>query len=120
MIIAFSKAWRLTRWAIHHNMLQHLATSVGRPPPVRHISPNDYPSPQQTASQKNSLPLLQFGDWEEGQKYDEDPPACIHYLMEWKVTLNNRTMAKIQNKIWFYSTVINTKYLIRYLTSSVS
>lgn len=61
---------------------------------VDHISPVDYASPQQSASQKNNLPLLQFGDWEEGRTYDEDPPTCIHYSIEWKVTLNNRTVAK--------------------------
>ncbi|OQE18051.1 hypothetical protein PENFLA_c022G06123 [Penicillium flavigenum] len=41
------------------------------------ISPVDYSSPQQTASQKNSLPLLQFGDWEEGRTYDKDPPLDL-------------------------------------------
>lgn len=54
----------------------------------------DYASPQRTAQPKDSLRLLQFGDWEEGRTYDEDPPTCIHYLIEWKITLNNRTVAK--------------------------
>lgn len=57
-------------------------------------SPIDCASLQQTASQKNSVPLHQFGDWEEGRTYDVDPPACIHYLIQWRVTRNNRTVAK--------------------------
>ncbi|KAJ5472033.1 hypothetical protein N7539_008602 [Penicillium diatomitis] len=39
------------------------------------ISPIYYTSPKQTASQKNNLPLLQFGDWEERRIYNEDPPT---------------------------------------------
>lgn len=45
-------------------------------------------------SQIDKLPLLQFGDWVEGKAYDEDPPSCIHYWIEWKVTLNNKTVVK--------------------------
>lgn len=33
--------------------------------------------------QINKLPLLKFGDWNEGWAYDEDPPTCIHYSIDW-------------------------------------
>lgn len=54
----------------------------------------DCSTSQPTTLQRNKRPLLQFGDWEEGQAYYENPPTCIHYSIEWKVTLNNRTVAK--------------------------
>ena len=41
-----------------------------------------------------SLPLLQLTDWSEDLAYDEYPPTCIHYSMEWKLTVNGRVAAK--------------------------
>jgi hypothetical protein len=52
------------------------------------------PAPHSNASRIDKLPLLQYGDWVEGKAYDEDPPTCIHYWIEWKVTLNTRTVIK--------------------------
>ncbi|CAK41748.1 hypothetical protein CBS115989_3613 [Aspergillus niger] len=57
-------------------------------------SPFEYPAPQPRASHTDKLPLLQYGDWVEGKTYDEDPPTCIHYWIEWKVTLNTKTVIK--------------------------
>ncbi|CAG8032789.1 unnamed protein product [Penicillium nalgiovense] len=42
----------------------------------------------------STLPLLQESEWQSGKAYDEDPPNCIHYFIEWRVTLNNKTVVK--------------------------
>ncbi|KAF4772737.1 hypothetical protein HER10_EVM0009053 [Colletotrichum scovillei] len=40
------------------------------------------------------LPLLRLIDWDRFRSYDEQPPTCIHYSLEWKLTANNRTVSK--------------------------
>lgn len=41
-----------------------------------------------------SLPLLQPADWSEELSYDEEPPTCIHYSIEWKLTVNGKGVSK--------------------------
>jgi hypothetical protein len=73
-------------------------TSVVPPPPHPNLALSTpilhLPAPHSNASRIDKLPLLQYGDWVEGKAYDEDPPTCIHYWIEWKVTLNTRTVIK--------------------------
>ena len=49
-------------------------------------------SPQSQLPQK--LVFCQLTDWDEDKAYDEDPPSCVHYSIEWKVTVNNRVVSK--------------------------
>ena len=52
------------------------------------------PSQQQTQLQPEKLGFCQLTDWDKEKAYDEDPPSCIHYSIEWKVTVNNRMVSK--------------------------
>jgi hypothetical protein len=40
------------------------------------------------------LELLNLEEWDESETYDDDPPTCLHYSIEWKVTLNNKLISK--------------------------
>jgi hypothetical protein len=35
-----------------------------------------------------------LAEWDPDQRYDDQPPAYIHYALEWKMILNNRNVAK--------------------------
>jgi hypothetical protein len=40
------------------------------------------------------LATVQLEGWDENGAYDEDPPRCLHYSIEWKVTLNGKIISK--------------------------
>ncbi|KAK3934731.1 hypothetical protein QBC46DRAFT_399104 [Diplogelasinospora grovesii] len=43
---------------------------------------------------RKTLPFVPYADWVPGQSYKEQPPFCMHYILEWKLTLNKRVAAK--------------------------
>jgi hypothetical protein len=40
------------------------------------------------------LELLNLDEWNENETYNEEPPTCLYYSIEWKVTLNNKLLSK--------------------------
>ena len=55
------------------------------------------PGPQPTAHtqpqvNQSSLPLLRLSDWDPDHSYNEMPPTCVHYSIEWKLLLNKGTV----------------------------
>ena len=47
--------------------------------------------------QKSSRPnlfLLRRDEWDKDNAYDEDPPTCLHYSIEWKVVVNKKLTSK--------------------------
>ncbi|PTD03466.1 hypothetical protein FCULG_00012778 [Fusarium culmorum] len=75
------------------------------------------PSPS-PSGQRPRLPLLQLDDWDPDSAYDESPPTCIHYSIEWKLQLRKGRLSKLTNDTEqnlvlapgaFWSTTLETK-----------
>jgi hypothetical protein len=52
------------------------------------------PQRSQRRPARKTLPFVPYADWVPDQSYDELPPSCMHYIMEWKLTRNRRVAAK--------------------------
>lgn len=43
---------------------------------------------------RSKLPLLREGEWDPDRRYDEEPPACVHYSIVWIVATNGKPKSK--------------------------
>jgi len=91
--------------SISHEAWEH--NSDYAPTPGYCVSPDPTPSalsPSRSCILENSfdpkskcgphpLRFVPLHEWEEGRAYDEEPPTCIHYRIEWRVTVNNREVS---------------------------
>jgi hypothetical protein len=48
----------------------------------------------QTRLHTAKLELLNLDEWGKTGIYDEDPPSCLYYSIEWKVNLNQKLISK--------------------------
>ncbi|GKU15652.1 unnamed protein product [Fusarium langsethiae] len=62
----------------------------------RDVSLTD-PSPSPSYQQRPRLPLLQLDNWDPDGTYDESPPTCVHYSIEWKLQLRKGRLSKLTN-----------------------
>ncbi|KAK4451205.1 hypothetical protein QBC34DRAFT_447788 [Podospora aff. communis PSN243] len=69
-----------------------------RTPELPDNSRSASPAPQdQPQRRRPGLPLLQLTDWNPNLPYDEAPPTCIHYSIEWKMLLKKGRLSKLTN-----------------------
>jgi hypothetical protein len=52
------------------------------------------PQQSQRRPARKTLLFVPYIDWFLDQSYNKLPPSCIHYIIEWKLTLNRRLIAK--------------------------
>ena len=65
-------------------------------------SPPETHSPVEDASntipssglRSHGTPLLRLANWNKYLAYDEHPPTCIHYPIEWKLTVNRKGVSR--------------------------
>lgn len=54
------------------------------------VTPGGTRSGKRFRPQQKRLGFIQLGEWDEGKNYNEDPPTCLRYSVEWKVNLNGK------------------------------
>lgn len=75
------------------NKPEHRLSNIASPDsPLLHSA--RLPQRSQLRPTPKTLPFVPYADWVPGQSYKEQPPFCIHYILEWRLTFNKRVAAK--------------------------
>ncbi|KAI1833029.1 hypothetical protein DTO027I6_9334 [Penicillium roqueforti] len=78
----------------HNSLYAPTPGYIGSPYATRSNYSPSSPGGLKNQSQPDTLRLLQLSEWEDGRDYNQDPPTCIHYRIEWRVAVNNREVSK--------------------------
>ena len=71
-----------------HESVTSTPSQIGSTPAGR------LPSRKRRRSARATLALLERHEWDQDNTYDEDPPTCLHYSIEWKVVVNKKLTSK--------------------------
>ena len=56
---------------------------------------NEQPPPRKRRkTPRTRLPLLRLDEWDREGEYDEDPPTCVHYSVDWTVMLDHQQISQ--------------------------
>lgn len=104
MTDSFEDVYSPPAWDFYEPPRQvHDASAAGAQtltPPAATPNERSVPTPgragrnDQSRSRVEKLATIPLKDWDENGFYDEDPPRCLHYSIEWKVTLNGKVISK--------------------------
>jgi hypothetical protein len=71
-----------------NSIVSHATTPVNYPA----ASPGRPGSGKHNRANRTKLPRLRLEEWD--KHYNEDPPTCMHYSIEWQVTLNGKEVLR--------------------------
>jgi hypothetical protein len=63
-------------------------------PPTYRVTHNTLDENLVGGQQLQKLQFLALADWDEQNSYDEVVPTCLHYSIEWKVSVNNKVISR--------------------------
>ena len=97
-------------WDVHGCSPENHSAGTGRAQatPLPNLSASNVTTPNDSATatprqcqhnrlsrlHSTRLPLLQFDEWDKDKDYNDSPLTCVHYHIEWKVTLSSQGQNK--------------------------